>query len=81
MARAFTTPRSARKSASARGTAPGTRGAPFRKKGKVEYPPYQVFEARPLDREAMNVERDFAAFLPFKHGYEWDAAADFLRNK
>jgi hypothetical protein len=55
--------------------------ARMEKKGKVEYPPYQVFEARLLDCEAMNVERDFAAFLAFKHGYEWDLKTDFFRNK
>jgi hypothetical protein len=55
--------------------------ARMEKKGKVEYAPYQVFEARALDRDVMNVERDFAAFLAFKHGYEWDIQTDFFRNK
>lgn len=41
-------------------------------------PPYQVFEARLLDRSPKDLERDFAAFLHAKALFEWDKETDFF---
>jgi hypothetical protein len=52
-------------------------------KGKepVEYPAYQVFEAKFLDDEETNIERDFKAFLSAKNLFEWNKATDYFTNK
>ena len=52
-------------------------------KGKepVDYPPYQVFEAKFLDDEETNIERDFKAFLSAKNLFEWNKATDYFTNK
>lgn len=52
--------------------------ARIQKKEVKDYPikPYQVFEAKFLDNEKGNLERDFAAFLNFKAGFEWDRQTD-----
>jgi hypothetical protein len=47
----------------------------------VDYPPYQVFEAKFLDEEPGNLDRDFKAFLAAKALYEWNKATDFWANK
>jgi len=49
-----------------------------------EYPikPYQVFEAKFLDENKNNLQRDFEAFLHFKSGYEWNKQTDpFYQGK
>lgn len=46
----------------------------------VDYPPYQVFEAKYLDDTAGNIERDFEGFLAAKKLYEWNKATDFFTN-
>ncbi len=47
-------------------------------KGKepVEYPKYQVFEAKFLDDELTNIGRDYKAFLSAKNLYEWNKLTD-----
>lgn len=51
--------------------------------GKIEidFPPYQVFEAKYLDEEKGNLERDFKAFINAKELYEWNKETDFFTNK
>lgn len=53
------------------------------RKGKepVEYPPYQVFEAKFLDDQQGNLERDYKAFLAAKSLYEWNRETDTFTNK
>lgn len=53
------------------------------RKGKepIEIPPYQVFEAKFLDDESANIDRDFTAFLNAKSLYEWNKATDFWAEK
>lgn len=53
------------------------------RKGKeiVEVQPYQVFEAKYLDDEIMNIERDFKAFINAKELFLWNKATDFFANK
>lgn len=48
-------------------------------KEPVEYPAYQVFEAKFLDNETMN--RDFKAFLMAKSLHEWNKATDTFLNR
>lgn len=52
------------------------------RKGKapVDYPPYQVFEAKFLDETAGNMERDFAAFLACKTLKEFDNTTGFYAS-
>lgn len=52
------------------------------RKGKepVDYPPYQVFEAKFLDDTAGNMERDFAAFLACKTLKMFDSATGFCAS-
>ena len=50
-------------------------------KGDFDYPPYQVFEAKFLDDDAGNMERDYKAFLACKTLKEWDNATGFWANK
>lgn len=47
-------------------------------KGEVEYPPYQVFEAKFLDDQAGEMERDKAAWLATKEVFAWNKATDFF---
>lgn len=49
-------------------------------KGKVDYPPYVAFEAKYLDNEAGNIDRDFEAFLACKKLFEWNKKTDFWIN-
>lgn len=42
--------------------------------------PYQVFEAKFLDDEPTNLERDFKAFVAAKALYEWNAETDTFRK-
>lgn len=50
-----------------------------RKGGKeVDYPPYQVFEAKFLDEIAGEMERDKAAWLATKAVYTWNKDTDFF---
>lgn len=53
------------------------------RKGKepVDYPPYQVFEAKFLDNEEGNMERDFKAFLACKVLKQWDNETGFWSQK
>jgi len=53
------------------------------RKGKdpVDYPAYQVFEAKFLDENTGNIDRDFKAFLSAKYLFEWDKETDFFTNK
>lgn len=46
-----------------------------------EIPSYQVFEAKYLDSEGGNIDRDYKAFLAAKTLYEWDRATDYFLNK
>lgn len=55
--------------------------ARMNKKGKTDFPPYVVFEAKYLDEEAGNIDRDYEAFLACKKLYEWDKKTDFYLNK
>lgn len=52
------------------------------RKGKdpIDYPPYQVFEAKFLDDTAGNMERDFEAFLACKTLKEFDNATGFYAS-
>lgn len=53
------------------------------KKGKdpVEFPPYQVFEAKYLDPQEGLIDRDYKAFLAAKHLYQWDKETDYFINR
>ena len=53
------------------------------RKGKepIEFPPYQVFEAKYLDPQQGLIERDYKAFLAAKHLFEWDKETDYFNNK
>ncbi|MEO5635408.1 MAG: hypothetical protein ABIR14_02380 [Candidatus Paceibacterota bacterium] len=53
-----------------------------KRKGKepVDYPPYQVFEAKFLDETAGNLERDFAAFLACKTLFAYEKATGFYAS-
>lgn len=42
---------------------------------------YQVFEARFLDEEKLNMKRDFEGFLYHWNLLKWDRATDFYHNK
>ena len=44
-------------------------------------PPYQVFEAKYLDAEGGNIDRDYKGFLAAKHLFEWDKATDYFLNR
>jgi len=46
----------------------------------IEIPSYQVFEAKYLDNEDGNIDRDFKAFLNAKSLYEWNKETDFFNN-
>ncbi len=50
-------------------------------KEAVDYPAYQVFEAKFLDDELTNIGRDFKAFLAAKDLHEWNKATDYFLNK
>lgn len=49
-------------------------------KSPVEVKPYLPFEAKFLDDEVMDIERDFKAFIACKTIYEWDKETDFFRK-
>ncbi len=53
------------------------------RKGKdpIDYPPYQVFEAKFLDDELTNIGRDFKAFLAAKELFMWNKETDYFTNK
>lgn len=53
------------------------------RKGKdpVDFPGYQVFEAKFLDEDVTNIDRDFKAFLNAKALHEWNKATDYFLNK
>lgn len=56
--------------------------ARMEKKGKTDFPAYQVFEAmRFEENEEDNIEKDFEAFLSCKTLYDWDNKTDFYKNK
>lgn len=47
------------------------------KKGKVVFPPYQVFEAMNLDEERYRIDEDYEAFIGANILKKWDGATDF----
>lgn len=47
----------------------------------IDYPTYQVFEAKFLDDEPGNMDRDYKAFLAAKHLFLWNKETDFFTNK
>jgi hypothetical protein len=53
------------------------------KKGKTECDPYVAFEAKYLDEDKNNIDRDFKAFLACKELFDWDRQTDFwvIKNK
>lgn len=51
------------------------------KKGKKDSAPYVAFEAKYLDDEKGNMNRDYKAFINCKELYEWDKETDFWINK
>lgn len=53
------------------------------KKGqnRIEVSPYKVFEARFLDDQETNIDRDFKAYLNAKSLHEWNKETDFFTNK
>lgn len=54
--------------------------ARMEKKGKTNYPPYQVFEAMKFEEnEEDNIEKDFEAFLACKTVYDWNNKTDFYK--
>lgn len=46
---------------------------------EIRFPKFMVFEARYLDEEKGNMERDFNAFLAAKTLFEWDSMTDFWK--
>ncbi len=52
------------------------------KKGKksIEYPTYKIFEAKYLDEDEMQIEKDYKAFLAAVKLFKWDAETDYFKN-
>lgn len=50
-------------------------------KDSVEYPPYQVFEAKFLDEDPKNIEKDYKAFLACKTLKDWDKLTGYYSKK
>lgn len=45
-----------------------------------QIPPYQVFEAKFLDKEPTYMKEDFDAFISAKELYQWDQKTDWYKN-
>lgn len=53
----------------------------LRGKEPIDYPPYKVFEAKFLDEDKGNMDRDFKGFLHAKGLYEFEQLTGFWANK